>query len=141
MAVYSLFVLILQNSYKTFKNRLNADCALRRFRILKSINVPLKKRFQGIYSILCIRTGCRKRNNGAGYNTHRHNTQKALCIHLAVSGFQPNTALEFVGLLHEVCSLLVVQTGLATNHDFLVEHVYTLLLDVIIQWVRLRLDI
>ena len=45
-----------------------------------------------------------------------------LGVHLAAARLHPDAACKFVGLLNEVCSLSVVQTGLAANNNFLIDH-------------------
>ena len=92
-----------------------------------SINVAQEQGLQCVHSSLSIRAGSSQRYRGTGNNAQGHDSQQALGIHLAAAGFQPNAALKFVGLLHEVCSLFVVQAGLAANQNFLIEHIYTLL--------------
>ena len=85
-------------------------------------NVLLQHNFQCSNCFIFVSAICRDGNNTAGNNTQGHNTQTALGFHRPLLGFQPNPAGEFICLLHEVCSLTVMQAGFATNDDFFIEH-------------------
>ena len=70
--------------------------------------------------------GSGQNDRSSGYDTHRHDTQQALGIHLAIFGLQPNAAFKFIRLLYKICSLAVMQTGFTANDDFLNNHTKTL---------------
>ena len=94
----------------------------------RSINVPLQQHFQCGNGCLCVRAISGQNHSSAGDDTQGHDTQQALGVHTAAAGLNPNGAVEFICLLHEVCSLLVMQTGFTTNNNFLAKHNSTLLI-------------
>ena len=97
--------------------------ALRRSFHRISINIPQEQCFQSVYCFLSIRAHSGQVHGCAGDNAQRHDTKKTFRVHLAVTGFQPDTALEFVRLLYKVCSLTIMQAGFTAHNDFFIEHI------------------
>ena len=86
------------------------------------VDVPLEQRLQGVDSRLFVGTNGRQGHGSAGNDAQGHDTQQALGIHLTVQRLQPNAALKFICLLDKVCSLPVMEAGLASNNNILAEH-------------------
>ena len=87
------------------------------------VDVPLEQRLQGVDSRLFVGTNGRQGHGSAGNDAQGHDTQQTLGVHLTVQRLQPNAALELIGLLDKVCSLPIVEAGLASNNNILAEHV------------------
>ena len=88
----------------------------------RSIDIPLQQGLQGSNSSFRVRTVGDQHDGGSGDNTHGHDAQQTLGVHLPIVRLQPNGAGKLIGLLHEICSLLVVQSRLAANNDLLIVH-------------------
>ena len=87
------------------------------------VDVPLEQRLQGVDSRLFVGTNGRQGHGSAGNDAQGHDAQQTLGVHLTVQRLQPNAALELIGLLDKVCSLPIVEAGLASNNNILAEHV------------------
>ena len=103
--------------------------------VCQLVYIPLQKGFQSVYSSLSIGAHGTQGNRGAGDDAQGHDAQQTLGVHFPILGFQPDAAFKFIGLLHEICSLLVVKARLTTDYYFLIEHFHTLLFTTP-DWVR-----
>ena len=87
-----------------------------------SENIPLQHVTQGGNRLSLIRSIGGNYYAGPGADTHGHDAQKALGIHLLVAQFHPNVTPKLVGLLNKIGDLLIVQAGSALHHSLLLIH-------------------